>query len=556
MTSIITDQTQLQLVADGGKWTTLTMERYYGGSAISSTFAATEFGDTGHYGRLSLAFQGTQIALFGSSPPARASQNIQVSIDGGTPYATTYGDSYPPSVLQWYLSPLLPDGNHTLVISQIAGASLDYVVTTPGPSTPLDGQEVILDDGDASITYAGPWVSKGGTFQTGEQPFVVMPYGGAVHQAQGKGATAVFQFTGTAITLYGVQDFSHLGTMQVVYTLDGVAYPQTYTVTLQTPEYHAAVIQRGNTPLFTSPPALAAGNHTLKVEVLSLAEQMSLMLDYIVYTPSADALAAIPTTTLETSTAPTETPTLAPVPVPTVDESANHKLGGVPIAAVAGGAAGAVVIIALLLFLYVRSRRRVAPRDGGPVTSWAAFTERAELLRVAPFAEPKGGASNTGRPIEKPRSAPSHSRSPTPDSTPSQPLWSRLHFQLPHRSSHTHTHITQSTPPSPSSPTSPTDPLTHTQSQSQPHSPSPPPPPRYSISVTHSRSYSYSLSYVPDDESERTPAQRMHEAVVALNRELTESGGEETERVVELRARVEELARERREWEVCGGMWG
>ncbi|KAG5649694.1 hypothetical protein H0H81_002469 [Sphagnurus paluster] len=82
-------------------------------------------------------------------------------------------------------------------------------------------------------------------------------------------------------------------------------------------------------PLFASPAALAAGNHMLKVEVLSLAKQMSLMLDYIVYTPSADALAALPTTTEETSTAPTDMSTLVPMPVPTVDKGAGRKLGGV-----------------------------------------------------------------------------------------------------------------------------------------------------------------------------------------------------------------------------------
>ncbi|KAG5650893.1 hypothetical protein H0H81_010637 [Sphagnurus paluster] len=102
--------------------------------------------------------------------------------------------------------------------------------------------------------------------------------------------------------------------MQVVYSLNSVAYPQTYIVTPQTTKCHAAVL------------SLAAGNHMLKVEVLSLAKQMSLMLDYIVYTPSTDAL---PTTTEETSTVPTDMPTLVPMPVPTVDEGAGRKLGGV-----------------------------------------------------------------------------------------------------------------------------------------------------------------------------------------------------------------------------------
>ncbi|KAG5636238.1 hypothetical protein H0H81_008668, partial [Sphagnurus paluster] len=110
---------------------------------------------------------------------------------------------------------------------------------------------------------------------------------------------------------------------------------------------------------------LVAGNHKLKVEVLSLAEwQMSLMLDHIVYTPLTDALAALPTAA-ETFTAPSETPAVVPVPVPTVDESTERKDGGVPIAAVLGGAADAVLTIALFLLLY-----------GAPVTSWGAFIER------------------------------------------------------------------------------------------------------------------------------------------------------------------------------------
>ncbi|KAG5650827.1 hypothetical protein H0H81_010890 [Sphagnurus paluster] len=616
MASIILDQAQAQLVADGGEWTTLSMERYYAGSAIVSSFASTEFGDTGQYGRLAITFQGTQIALFGSSPPARASQNIEVSIDGGAPYTTTYGDASPPSVLQWFQSPLLPDGTHTLLISHIAGASLDYLVATPGPSTPLDaGQQLIVDDGDAAITYAGPWTRKGGQYQTGEQPYVTLTYGGAVHQAQGKGATALFQFTGTAVALYGVQDYSHLGTMQVVYTLDGVAYPQTHTVSLQTPQYRAAVIQRGNTVLFASPAGtLAAGNHTLKVEVLSLAPQMSLMLDYIVYTPSLAGEAG--SGKAKETGAGTGSGTTASVPT---SDSTSWSGGGVPVGAVAGGAVAGVLVLALVLFLCVRwwrRRRRTALDGSSSVSSWGSVKERADLLRVAPFMEESDARSHIhshSRPRTpvSPGGTSTHSNSrfiPTPSSTPTPisaplPIWS--HFRTRTRSrfrhgtptitpppySNTNTNTNQKRPtlvadllrvapfmedadagarshsrprtpvspggssinsgsrfiltPTPTPAPAPTPFWSHFPFRFQhptPPPPSPPPPTYYPN--PNSRAYTPTPTPTPTPTRNRTPtpAQRMHEAVAQLNREITASGGEETPRVGELRARVEAIA--------------
>lgn len=157
---------------------------------------------------------GTSISFIGNTPPSIYSQNILVSIDGGTPYETFYSDPSPPSALQWYRSPTLSDGAHTISITHIAGTSVDFMVVTAGPNTPLSGQTVIVDDNDSSITYAGNWASQTGRYKSQDLPTYGLPYGNATHQSGSAGSTATFQFTGSSSLVVVLSSLSNQATQE------------------------------------------------------------------------------------------------------------------------------------------------------------------------------------------------------------------------------------------------------------------------------------------------------------------------------------------------------
>ena len=140
---------------------------------------------------------GTSVAFFGVTPPVfPGSQNLTVSIDGNTPYNTSYGDPNPQSYRQWYQSPLLSDGSHNIELSHIAGTSLDFAVVTVGQDTPLSGQKVIVDNDDPGLTFNGSWRRSQDPFNSGPQPDG-FPYHNTTHHTTDVGSSFTYHFTGT-----------------------------------------------------------------------------------------------------------------------------------------------------------------------------------------------------------------------------------------------------------------------------------------------------------------------------------------------------------------------
>lgn len=122
---------------------------------------------------LSYAILGTSVAFMGATPSASASQFMFVSIDNSTPFNTSYSDKNPPTYRQWYQSPTLSAGTHTISLTDVAGASLDYAVVTAGNGTPLNRQSVIVDNDDPAIAYSkkyGKWTRNMGAFNSGPNP--------------------------------------------------------------------------------------------------------------------------------------------------------------------------------------------------------------------------------------------------------------------------------------------------------------------------------------------------------------------------------------------------
>lgn len=367
MAKVVWDESQngLNLAIGGGTWSKVSIERFFDGAAIWPAFAANDSGDTGQYGTLAITFQGTQISLFGNTPIAQASQNIFVSIDGGTPYNTSYGDPSPPTALQWYQSPVLADGTHTLNITHIAGTSLDYAVMVAGPSTPLmgAGQVLIVDDGDSDIIYEGTWTRNVGRYTSSDNPHQGLPYGNATHQSGSKGSKATFAFSGSAVSVYSVFDWSALGSVTVTYTLDNTPQTITHAVTPQTEQYLAGVLQRENTLLFASNSSLTAGNHTLTIEVQGNTNGSALVLDYLLYTPAFQTLAAKPNLVPTVSGSPTTSsiPAGTGISGGSGPTTAPGDRNSTPVGAIAGGVVGGVAVLALLLIFFFYRKRTTRP---------------------------------------------------------------------------------------------------------------------------------------------------------------------------------------------------
>ncbi len=109
----------------------------------------------------------------------------------------TYSDPNPPTYQQWYQSPLLEEGYHSIILSNIAGdASVDFAVVTMGEDTPLNGTLIIADNDDLGFNYTGKWSRSQHLFIPGYQKPDGYPYHNSTHQTSEVGSSFTYQFTG------------------------------------------------------------------------------------------------------------------------------------------------------------------------------------------------------------------------------------------------------------------------------------------------------------------------------------------------------------------------
>ncbi|RDB18334.1 hypothetical protein Hypma_000419 [Hypsizygus marmoreus] len=559
MASIVLDDKTNRLKIGGGTWSGVTIERFFENGAIWPAFAIDDNGDTGTYGTLSISFLGTSISFFGNTPSAKASQNIFVSIDGGIPYSTSYGDPSPPTALQWYQSPLLSDSTHTIDITHLAGTSVDYMVITAGQNTPLSGETLIVDDSDSAIAYEGKWVTNVGRYTSRDNPRQGLPYGNGTHQASTSGSSATFRFAGTAISIYSVFDWSKLGSLIVLYTLDGSTTSKTYAVSSSMDEFTSGLTQRENTLMFSSN-SLSPGPHTLKMEVKESSNQI-FALDYILYSPSFNTLATKPdlppvvAPTRGTPSPSTPTPgsptqsTVSPGvssgsltgsntrPTSTLtgsdtglNASANTSHSR-PVGAIVGGVIGGIALLGFFLAFFL-CRKRISKQFSSALAPPVDMSSRRpDPLSIEPFTAmstnatagstaPLPGGFGTFSPVRKPgrpgltmHSYRSHSRMGS-----SPPTFSVF---TPPMSQHKSSHSLSS---SGLGPLPALTPVRREYYQEQDGG-----------NVTNS-------STLPPGGLLRSRMQRLQNLVLELNRTIVEEG--EGARVAELRGRIAELTRE------------
>jgi hypothetical protein len=104
-------------------------------------------------------------------------------------------DPTPPTYLQWYQSPTLSEGNHTIKVDGISGTSLDYATITVGQNTLLSGKKIIVNNDDSTIHYSGGWTRNTDKFVPGRDP-KGLPFQNSTHQSTKPGDTITFLFSG------------------------------------------------------------------------------------------------------------------------------------------------------------------------------------------------------------------------------------------------------------------------------------------------------------------------------------------------------------------------
>jgi len=256
------------------------------GSYYNNTWSSPD-GDECEKGWWEYSFSGIGVEVFASV--AYPGQSYSVKLDDGDFVAQSGNGSYK--------SPALTDGMHKITYGIGPGnatsfqtATFDYLTVTAGPSTSLNGQDVVVDNQDSALTFSGNWrTSPPVNLQFDPSTSL---YENTTHWSSSVGDTVEFKFLGSSISVYGIlANISTGGNITATYSIDGNVTTQslgkgTFEFLPMIELFHADV---------------ASGNHTLLMNITNIAPTQSLGVDFITYdsawttNPGATA-AAKPTT--------------------------------------------------------------------------------------------------------------------------------------------------------------------------------------------------------------------------------------------------------------------
>ncbi|KAJ3488305.1 hypothetical protein NLJ89_g11631 [Agrocybe chaxingu] len=354
-----------------GAWVVNSLVQWYGGT--SRQLQEESYPD--QVGYFSFDFEGTLVSFFGVTPLPSATRNITASIDGATPTTSGFGfgDFASPSYRQWYQSPELPDGKHTITVSGIEGISVDYAIVRTSNSTSFRGKRIIVDNDDPSIHYSGSWVRNRDEFKAGNIPSGT-PFQNGTHRSWVVGDKASFNFTGSSVAVYGIFSWDQLGMLSATYILDGTSHSQTYSVTTSSPEYLNDIGEAPNF-LFYSTDRLSSGQHTLDIEITHSNNQ-SFILDYITYAPSFDSISRVPSPSSSTSPSSSSSkpstasgsngkiynPKTASTPESN-SEPTGEKISPEAIVGIVAGSLALLALIGITIFFLLRRRLKKGRRN-------------------------------------------------------------------------------------------------------------------------------------------------------------------------------------------------
>ncbi|TFK66653.1 hypothetical protein BDN72DRAFT_844043 [Pluteus cervinus] len=236
----------------------------------------------------------------------------------------------------------LADGNHQFDISVISLSQpfrFDYITYVPSPSVSLANKTITVDSTDSGIIYSDGWSDLKGI----------------VNMTQTAGATASFDFFGTALTWFGhiPSEFAHAPTT-ATYTIDDGS-PTTFTLfglngTNPQSEFNQA---------FFTTPNLTLGSHRLEVTHEGSNATTPLSLDFIYVFNGTSSSSAVPSQISSSSSSPSFSSS-SPGQSQSANVSGNHSKALIGL--IIGGAVGGVVFLLLFGFLirWVRRQRKKA----------------------------------------------------------------------------------------------------------------------------------------------------------------------------------------------------
>ncbi|KJA25163.1 hypothetical protein HYPSUDRAFT_200053 [Hypholoma sublateritium FD-334 SS-4] len=250
---------------------------------------------------VNILFDGTSIMLYGNV--SQQIENMSMIVDGANPIPFNYDG--PRRYGLFFELPTLAAGPHNVTLSNVTDVSIDFAVISANLSAGIASQlPIIIDDSDQTdIIYTGQgWTS----LTEGEQSnFLVLnsqpgtdatPYNDSVHTTSGIGDGFNFTFIGNDLTIYGIMNWTAIGSLSLRFALNGSSDDQDYAVVVDDVQFSQGLTQP-NFPWYQTPSNLAAGQYTLVVEVLQ-CQNLPFTVDYITYLPSS--LSSIPGSSVST----------------------------------------------------------------------------------------------------------------------------------------------------------------------------------------------------------------------------------------------------------------
>ncbi|KIY72141.1 hypothetical protein CYLTODRAFT_486542 [Cylindrobasidium torrendii FP15055 ss-10] len=156
--------------------------------------------------------------------------------------------------------------------------SIDYItyqVETDGdvPGGLSAGMYLVADDTDSGVSYEGTWEVSSPKYTNGNVRFT--PFGGGVHRSNIAGSKLSYTFSGTDITVYGVQ-LGQTGSLQATLNIDGTKKGE---VSIQSSK------QDVSNKVLVSAAGLSEGKHTVELVLDVITGEQALVVDYFLYAP-------------------------------------------------------------------------------------------------------------------------------------------------------------------------------------------------------------------------------------------------------------------------------
>ncbi|KAK0466694.1 hypothetical protein IW261DRAFT_1574339 [Armillaria novae-zelandiae] len=310
-----------------------------------SSWAKYSNANSSTYGSLSVTFEGSVIAFTGNTPPSTQKQTFSVSIDDAYIYVASYPFTH--TYMQWYMSPMLEEGAHTITLTEMDGTDVDYALIGVGNQTNILGKDILVDSISDRIVWTGDWQTNTSTLIHASNFHIVnYPLGNSTKDSRTVGDSFSFKFSGTTVSVFGIQRNSINGSISTDFKIDG-GKATTFSTTSASLGSDLA-----NTMLFSSQ-ILDFGIHILVMNITTVTGDQSLKLDYITYSNrkfDTNALSSPSgsSASLSSSNQPSSSNTSDPTP-----KATNFKR----IVGIVGGGITLLLIIAGVLLLWRKKRQ-------------------------------------------------------------------------------------------------------------------------------------------------------------------------------------------------------